>query len=160
MKQLKDMPWITKDGYFDMAKFPIDNILRQALQNGEEFREALRMLEAMQSKGRKEAGIFLIGLLVNCEDDWEKLTSIVESLEGFDTTGCAHILFAELKRVKSSNTTRRYLGAVLDILSLMPLELIESEFESLIDDTTFSYKMRNKFKELLERAHFRNKETF
>ncbi|MFQ6052152.1 MAG: hypothetical protein ACE5K4_10730 [Candidatus Hydrothermarchaeota archaeon] len=39
--------------------------------------------------------------------------------------------------------------------SSMPLELIESGFEELIEDKNFTYKRRNQFKEILEKAHWR-----
>ena len=35
-------PWITKEGYFDPGKFPIDSALKQALSDNEqEFRSGL-----------------------------------------------------------------------------------------------------------------------
>jgi hypothetical protein len=144
-------PWITKEGFFDPAKFPIDSVLKQALSDDDrQCRSGLTMLQSMYSSGRPEAGVFLLGLLVNCEDEWEKRTKIVESLTGINTKPCADLLFGELKRVKSSNTTRRYLGVVLRVLSFMPLELIEEGLESLADDKSFSPKMRAKFREVLE----------
>ena len=73
-------PWLTSEGYFDPAKFPIDGILQQAVGNDEaEFRSALRMLQAMYHHGRKEAGVFLLGMLVTWNDDWEQRTSTCRS---------------------------------------------------------------------------------
>ena len=37
----------------------------------------------------------------------------------------------------------------------MPLELIESGFEELIEDKNFTYKRHNQFKEILEEARCR-----
>ena len=108
----------------------------------------------MYGHGRMEAGIFLMGLLVTCEHNWEKRISIVEAMTGIDTKPCANLLFAELKRVKSSNTTRRYLGAIIKVLSTMPSELVEEGFEALAEDKTFSYKMREKFRAALEKRLF------
>jgi hypothetical protein len=108
----------------------------------------------MYSHGRTEAGVFLMGLLVNCEDNWEKRISIVEAMRGIETKPCAELLFAELKRVKSSNTTRRYLGAVIKVLSAMPSELVEDGFEALAEDKSFSYKMRDKFRAVSEKRIF------
>jgi len=59
-------------------------------------------------------------------------------------------LFGEFKRVKSSNTTRRYLGAVIKVLSQMPPKLVEAGFDSLADDKSFSPKMREKFRAVFE----------
>jgi hypothetical protein len=65
----ENVPWITKEGYFDPTKFPIDSVLKQAISDDDgEFRSGLRTLGLMNSQGRKEAGVFLLGLLVTCGD--------------------------------------------------------------------------------------------
>jgi hypothetical protein len=154
-KLLSNVPWITKEGYFDPAQFPIDSVLKQALSDDDqEFRTGLNLLRSMYGHGRTEAGVFLLGVLVNCEDIWEKRITIVEAMTGMHTKPCARLLFGELKRVKSSNTTRRYLGAVIKVLSYMPLELIEEGFETLAEDRSFSPKMRDKFRAVLEERVF------
>ena len=105
----RNEPWMTKEGFFDSTKFPIDNVLKHALSDDDRvFRSGLRTLRLMFHQGRIEAGIFLLGILVNCEDNWEKRIKIVEAMKGIDTKPCADLLFGELKRVKSSNTTRLY----------------------------------------------------
>jgi hypothetical protein len=112
----------------------------------------------MQLHGRREAGIFLMGFLANLSDDWEKRIEVVKALKGFHTSGCANLLFSEMKRVKSSNTTRKYLNTILEALADMPLHLIESGFEELIEDKSFSYRMKNKFESILEEAHWAEKD--
>ena len=152
---LDKVPWIAEEG-FDPAKFPIDGVLKQALSEDErEFHSGLTMLGSMYSHGREEAAIFLLGLLVTCRDDWKRRTAIVDALRGVETASCANTLFNELKRVKSTNTTRRYLAAVINVLASMPLELVQSGFEALANDKSFSYKMRNKFAAVLSEQHFR-----
>jgi hypothetical protein len=154
-KLLGDVPWITKEGYFDPAQFPIDGVLKQALSDDDQqFRTGLSMLGSMYGHGRTEAGVFLMGVLVNCEDNWEKRTKIVEAMTGIHTKPCADLLFGEFKRVKSSNTTRRYLGTVIKVLSTMPSEVIEDGFEALAEDRSFSPKMRDKFRAVLENRLF------
>jgi len=154
-KQLGNVPWITKEGFLDPAQFPIDGVLKQALsEDDQEFKTGLNMLGAMNVHGRSEAGVFLLGLLVNCDDKWEKRIKIVEAMKGIDTKPCADLLFGELKRVKSSNTTRLYLGAVIKVLSSMPSELIEDGFQTLAEDGSFSPKMRDKFRAVLEKRLF------
>jgi len=75
------LPWITKEGNFDPGEFPIDDVLKQAVGSDEsQFRSALMMLQSMYYHGRKEAGIFLLGLLLTCEDEWEQRSAIVEAL--------------------------------------------------------------------------------
>ena len=85
-KKLHDkFPWITKEGYFDPGKFPIDSALKQAISDDhQEFRSGLNLLASMYGHGRMEAGVFLMGLLVNCEDNWEKRISIVEAMTGIN----------------------------------------------------------------------------
>jgi len=151
-KLLGNVPWITKEGNLDLAQFPIDGVLKQALsEDDQEFRTGLSMLSSMCRHGRTEAGVFLMGVLLNCEDHWEKRIRIVESMKFIKTKPCADLLFSELKRVKSSNTTRRYLGAVINVLSDMPSELIEDGFQTLAEDRSFSPKMRDKFRAVLEK---------
>jgi hypothetical protein len=155
-KLLGNATWISKDGDLDPAKFPIDGTLKQALSSDMgQFRSGLNMLGSMCAHGRDEAGIFLLGLWVACNDDLERRSLIVEALGGVNTKACADLLFAELKRVKSSNTTRRYLAAVIKVLASMPSELVQEGFTSLANDTSFSQKMRAKFKEVIgEGRHF------
>ena len=86
-KVLGNVPWITKDGHFDLAQFPIEGVLKQALSyDDQEFKTGLNMLGSMYGHGRTEAGVFLLGLLVNCEDHWEKRISIVEAMKFIHTS--------------------------------------------------------------------------
>lgn len=144
-------PWITEDGFLDPLKIPIDSILTQTvLQDLDAFRSGCSMLQTMYGHGRLEAGIYLLGLLQYYQDDLERLEVIVKKLSGFKTNECADSLVSELKRVKSSNTTRRYLGTVLQILSAFPSEIAKEKLEELADDASFSYKMRKKFENALD----------
>jgi hypothetical protein len=150
-KLLGNVPWITKNGDLDLTRFPIDNILKQALsENEQEFKTGLSVLSSMCGYGRAEAGVFLMGVLLNCDNNWEKRITIVEAMRSIHTKPCADLLFNELKRVKSSNTTRRYLATVIKVLSSMPWELTEERFEALAEDRSFSPKMRDKFRAVLE----------
>jgi hypothetical protein len=108
----------------------------------------------MYSHGRTEAGILLVGLLVSCEDHWEKRIKLVEALTSIHTKPCADLLFNVLKRVKSSNTTRRYLTTVIKTLSSMPSKLTEDGFEALAEDRSFSPNMWDKFRAALEQQFF------
>lgn len=149
-REFRGVPWITRDGYLDLTRFPIDDLLRRAMSTeAEEARNALSVLRAMLSHGRTEAGLFLLGLLMNAPDDWERRRVIVEALRGFHTPGCRDLLFSELRRVKGSNATRRYLTAVLETLAEMPRDLVEREFAELLRSTAFSPRMRAKFAAIL-----------
>jgi hypothetical protein len=154
-KLLGKVPWITDEGFLDPAQFPIEGILKQALsKDDQEFKAGLSMLSSMNSHGRTEAGVLLVGVLLNCEDNWEKRIKIVEAMRSIHTKPCADLLFSELKRVKSSNTTLRYLATVIKVLSSMPSELTEVGFQTLADDRSFSPKIRDKFQAALEKRFF------
>jgi len=142
-----NVPWITEDGYFDFTKYPIDGVLRQTLSADKDtFGSGCRMLNSMHINGREEAGIYLLGLLYWFRDDLDKLIMVVEALSRFTTKACAEALFSELRRVPSSNATRRYLNQVIKELSTLPRELVEDGFVALSEDKSFTYRMRNKFK--------------
>ena len=52
-KQLRNVPWITKEGFLDPAQFLIDSVLKQALSDDDrQFRSGLNMLGAMKVHGR------------------------------------------------------------------------------------------------------------
>ena len=108
-KLLGNVPWITKEGYFDPAPFPIDGVLKQALSDDDqEFRTGLNMLRSMYVHGRMEAGVFLLGVLVNGEDHWEKRIRIVEALKGINTKPCADLLFGEFAEVHGIAKEQRH----------------------------------------------------
>ncbi|MFQ5738114.1 MAG: hypothetical protein ACE5JX_03825 [Acidobacteriota bacterium] len=157
-KPNREIPWITEDGFLDPKKFPIDGILQQTVcQPIEGFQSGCAMLQSMVFHGRIEAGVYLLGLLRHYQDDLERLEVVVDSLQHFKTPECADGLVSELKRVKSSNKTRRYLAKVIDALASLPYEMVEGRLDSLAEDKAFSYKMRRKFVEALEVAWHRSK---
>jgi hypothetical protein len=144
--------WLTKGGSVDLAKFPIDSVLTQAIDaDPGKFRSGVGLLRSMCGHGRREAGVYLLGLLVASDDNLERRAIIVEALRDVRTKPSADLLFAELRRVKSSNTTRRYLGTVIKVLASMPRELIEDGFAELAADKSFSQKMRDKFRAVISR---------
>ena len=156
LKEELNVPWITKDGYLDLEKIPIDGILKQTLsEDFDKFRSGCGILQSMHNHERIEAGIYLLGLLQHYRNDLERLIIIVEKLWVFKTTACADALFSELWRVKSSNTTRRYINSVIKTLSYFPYEMVGEKFEGLAKDTSFSYRMRKKFRDILENMRYR-----
>jgi len=62
------------------------------------------------------------------------------------TQPCASLLLAELGRVKSTNSTRRYLDRILEVLSSFPAELVTEKLEALASDQRFSPRMRAKLR--------------
>jgi len=150
--ELANVPWITAEGTLDCGKFPIDVPIRQCLDaSSEEFGHGCRFLGSMVSAGRVDAGIFLLGLLRYYEEDLTAVTIVVESLAEFRDPRCAIALFGELRRVPSSNKTRRYLDTVITSLTRLPADMVQERFSALSRETAFSYKMRAKFRDAAER---------
>jgi hypothetical protein len=145
-----DLPaWITPDGEIDLARLPIDGILKQGTDpDFERFRSACVLLGSMAGGGRLEAGLYLIGLLAHYASDLRRLEVLAEQLAHFRHQSSAAVLLAELRRVKSSNTTRRYLDRVLRSLAALPADLVNPGLQSLAEDSSFSPKMRAKFWDL------------
>jgi hypothetical protein len=152
---LGSVSWITADGFLDLAELPIDSILRQTLSpEFAEFRSACMLLGSMATRTREEAGVYLIGLLRYYGSDLRRLEVIADELGHFPREPSADALLAELRRVKSSNTTRRYLDRVLRSLTRLPAHLVDAGLRDLADDTSFSPKMRAKFREAFERIRW------
>lgn len=144
---MTNVPWITPEGSFDPTKLPIDWNLRQCVSGDVgELRDSCSVLAMMVSHGRVEAGVFLLGLLRYYEDDLVALTAIVDSLGGFHDARCVSALVGELRRVASSNKTRRYLDTVIRTLARLPAAAVSEPLWQLAHDPAFSYKMRAKFK--------------
>ena len=147
---LPKISWITDDG-LDLVRFPIDSVLKLSLsENEQDFRSGCTLLGSMQSQGRTEAGVYLLGLLRYWQDNLSRVAIIVENLRFYHTAACADALFSELRRIRSSNTTRGYLSIILKSLACFPAELVSDGLEALSEDSSFSYKMRRKFRNVLE----------
>jgi hypothetical protein len=155
------LPGITENGFLDPAQFPIDSVLRQALSDDRrEFNPAVGLLRSMYNYDRKEAGVFLIGLLLTCGDNWEKRRVIATALYDVQTEVCVNVLFGELKRVKNTNSTRRYLKEVIDLLSCMPPALVLPGFEELVADKSLTPRMRTKFKTVRDDLAYRHQHGY
>ncbi len=146
--------WITPDGELDLERLPLDGIFKQAIDaEFERFRSACVLLGSITRSGRPEAGLYLIGLFAYHASDLRRLEVIAEQLAYFRHQSSADALFAEIRRVKSSNTTRRYLDRVLRSLAALPADLVNNTgLEALAQDTSFSSKMRAKFWNARERS--------
>lgn len=151
------VPWITSTGSIDIAKLPIEPILEQAVGCvgvPDEFRQELRsacfVLTTMASGGRAEAGVFLCGLLGFYADDVDKKMVVVEALGRLECRQAADVLFGELDRIVSSASTRVYIAAVLKALRNLPEDLTVPGFQRMLGDKKWSYKMKDKFEEILE----------
>jgi hypothetical protein len=79
--------WITAEGTIDLAEWPIDGILKQAIDpESERFRSGCVLLGSMAAAGRLEAGLYLIGLLGYYASDLQRLEVIAGQLLGISPT--------------------------------------------------------------------------
>jgi hypothetical protein len=140
--------WLTPQG-IDLALYPIDGVLRQAISpKPEDFRSACTILKSMCSTGRVEAGIFLIGLLKRHTNDFERLILIADALEWFQYPETVQAFAAELRRVQGSSSTRRYLRRLIEILESFPQELAGETIQMLSSDPAVGSRFRQRLKEL------------
>jgi hypothetical protein len=135
--------------HFDPATYPLEKVVKKALsREDQDFHTACHLLVARIEHARDEVIVVFLGLLAIYRDNLERLTSIVRFLRIVPSEATAHRLFEELRRVKSNNTTRRYLSAVLDTLAEYPLSLTGDGFAELSEDHAFSQRRRAQFRAL------------
>ena len=135
--------------YFDPATYPLEKVVKKALSREDrDFHTACQLLIARQEHAKDEVIVVFLGLLAIYSDNLERLTWIVRLLRIFPSEATAQRLFAELRRVKSNNTSRRYLSAVLDTLAEYPLSLTGDWFDELSEDSAFSQRRRAQFRAL------------
>ena len=144
---------IVVDGFFDPGTVLIDSVLRQALsEDAARFRGACTTLGTLALAGRREAGVFLLGLLSFYRDDLERLAPVVRALRAFPAPETVDALTAELRRVPSTNHTRTYLNGVFEAVTGFPDDLVRDRLAELSADRRFSVKWRRKFQTALEGA--------
>jgi hypothetical protein len=134
-----------------MTRLPFDTFINQAVgKNRAHFASACRLLESMASRGRAEAGVFLLGLLTFYREDLDRLEQVAESLRFFPCAPSAHALLAELHRLRWSNTTRRYLNTVVETLRRFPTPLVLDGFNALAADPQQPPSARRRYRDLAE----------
>lgn len=135
-------PWLSERG-IDLARVPIDSVLLQALSPDDgKFRSGCSLLRSMSYAGRVEAGVFLLGLLRYYPEDYARLTCIAEALASFPAAATVDALASELRRVKGSSSTRRYLRRIIETLERFPEELVEEQVQSLSTDPQIGLRIR------------------
>jgi hypothetical protein len=135
--------------HFDPATYPLEKVVEKALSREDrDFHTACQLLIARKEHARDEVIVVFLGLLAIYSDNLERLTWIVRFLRIVPSEATAQRLFEELRRLKSNNTTRGYLSAVLDTLAEYPLSLTGDWFAELSEDRTFSQRRRAQFRAL------------
>jgi len=102
----------------------------------------------MCGTGRVDAGVFLLGLIWRHSNEYSRLVLIVNALESFERPETVKALASELRRVKGSSLTRRYLRRIIEVLGRFPSELAGETIEQLSMDPTVGAKFREHLKEL------------
>jgi hypothetical protein len=144
---------VVLDGFFDPGAIPIDSVLRQALdEDAARHRSACTTLETLALAGRREAGVFLLGLLSFYRDDVERLSPVVRALRAFPVPETVDALTGELRRIPSSNHTRTYLNVVAEALTGFPDDLVRHRLAELSADRSLTIKWRRRFQTALEGA--------
>lgn len=65
-RQLSRLPWITREGYVDMLRIPLESTYAAAVSaDPRQVRNALRVLQSAAGYGRTEASLFLMGFFVS-----------------------------------------------------------------------------------------------
>ena len=107
-KRLPNNRWISENGGIDMSTIPIEYNFHTAIgSDREKAFNSIRVISDASCHGRKDASIFLMGLLVGLPpDDWEMRTAVVEALQYTQTERCVSLLISEIRKTKSSNTPR------------------------------------------------------
>jgi hypothetical protein len=135
--------------HFDPATYPLEKVMEKALSREDrDFHTGCQLLIARKEHAEDEVIVVFLGLLAVYSDNLERLTLIVRLLRIVPSEATTERLFAEFRRVKSNNTTRRYLSAVLDTLAEYPLSLTGDGFAELSEDRAFSQRRRAQFRAL------------
>ena len=151
-RRAKDtFPPSLQDAFNDPENCSLDPVAKMALSDDRhEYSWALHLLRNMYEFDREEAGVFLVGHFAHCGNDWEKRMAIVNVLYHVQTAPCVRLLFGELRRVKNTNSTRRYLRELISVLRDMPPKLVRPGFEALAEDKSFTNRARMKFQHVLD----------
>ena len=67
-----------------------------------------------------------------------------------ETEACVDVLLGELRTVKSTNSTRRYLQAVIGTLSGMPPKLVRSKLQALAEELSLTPWVRTRIHAALD----------
>ncbi len=147
-----DLPaWITPAG-IDLSRYPIDSILAQALsEQDSEFRAACSLLRSMCCAGRREAGVFLLGLLQVYPSNYDRLASIADALEYYPHPETVRVLASEFRRIPGSSATRAYLRRIITVFDRFPADLVLDQVHELSIDRNIGTRFRRHLQDLLYR---------
>lgn len=146
-EQIRNIDWTTMpvDQYEAQLKDP-------ALENR---RKAISSLGAMISLGNKEAFVVLFKSLKGLPppETIEDVHFKKEILRHLDRSETREVLLPylidELYRISSNNTTRQWISDIFRFLEYSPIELVREPLEQMMKDKRFSYRLKQKMKNIL-----------
>lgn len=146
-EQIRNIDWTTMpvDQYEAQLKDP-------ALENR---RKAISSLGAMISLGNKEAFVVLFKFLKGLPppETIEDVHFKKEILRHLDRSETREVLLPylidELYRISSNNTTRQWISDIFRFLEYSPIELVREPLEQMMKDKRFSYRLKQKMKNIL-----------
>jgi hypothetical protein len=143
----ESIPWLSSKG-FDYTKYPLGNLAKDAVSPDDQtFSSAVRMITAIASHKRDDALILLYGLFEYYKNDIRRLETIAESLTAIENVQFVEFLFKQIQNIQ--NTTRIYLNTLIKKLRYFKPDLVLEGFEKLLENKDFSYRMKSKFKEII-----------
>jgi hypothetical protein len=88
-------------------------------------------------------------------EDAHQRVDMLQRTKGLsDKERYARLLLKELYRTESNNTTRSLISEVFKILSMVPLKYIEEDLENMLNEKRFSYRLKQKMKDILNRQYY------
>jgi len=87
-------------------------------------------------------------------DEAKNKINLLNKICRFKTPEIAKCLFNELNKTKSTPQSRTLYNEIFKNLEHMPLEYIEQDLYKMLNSKNYTYKIKNKFKEILEYAEY------
>ncbi len=146
-EQIRNIDWTT---------MPVDEYEAKLKDPAPDKRhEAISTLHAMISLGNKQAILTLVNFLrgLPLPETIEEVHFKKDILRRLDYPETRKVLIPylidELYRIPSNNTTRQWISEILRFLEYSPIELVHDPLERMIRDKRFSYKLKQKMKDIL-----------
>lgn len=142
----------------DFKTLPVEMHVKQLTSaNSEERDTAISTLGALIAKGNKAAfqGLFKFFKQLPAPKTIEEVhfkKEILRHLELGDTKmSLTRFLIDELYNTPSNNTTRQWISSIFRFIERSPYEEIHEPLEKMLNDNRFSYRLKQKVKNILYR---------
>ncbi len=148
-KLLNQTPWY-KNGRIDYFYYPINQAAKECQSKDvREFRNACFLISSMAGSGRLDALFMLMGMFEYYKTDFQKLNIIADNLQSSKNEKYVNFLFDVFQKTQSSNSSRVFLDIMLKKLSYFNKKIAKERFQQLLEDKKYTYRMKNKFENIL-----------